>query len=61
VSITLNEYTTIKDIAELIEIFAILKDKAPEDEDVAYLDSHFYARPFRNMPKELKRQTEFMQ
>ena len=61
VSISLNEYTTIQDLAELIEIFAILKDKAPEDEYEAYLDRHFYQRPFRNMPAGLKRSSDYMQ
>lgn len=44
-----------------MEIFAIIKDQAPEDEDVAYLDQHFYAREFRNMPENLRRQSNFMQ
>ena len=61
VGISINEFTTIKDIAELVEIFAIVKDQAPEDEDVAYLDQHFYAREFRNMPENLRRQSNFMQ
>ena len=37
VGISMNEYTTIKDLAELLEIFAILKEIAPEENDEPYL------------------------
>ena len=33
VGISMNEYTTIKDLAELLEIFAIMKEIAPEEND----------------------------
>ena len=41
VGISINEYTTIKDLAELVEIFAILKEIAPEENDEPYLNADF--------------------
>jgi len=61
VGISMNEYTTIKDLAELIEIFAILKEMAPEENDEPYLDANFHdAVSYRGMPPALKRQGEYM-
>lgn len=56
VGISCNEYTTIRDLAELIEIFAILKEVAPEDPDEPFLDSTFCdAENYRGMPESLAR------
>ena len=41
VGISMNESTTIKDLAEIIEIFAIVKEIAPDDSDEPYLDANF--------------------
>ena len=61
VSISINEYTLIKDVAEILEIFAILKEIAPEENDEPYLDTNFYdAENYRGMPASLARQTAFM-
>jgi len=54
VGISMNEYTTIGDLAEIIEIFAILKEIAPEEADEPYLDADFCnADSFRGMPAKL--------
>lgn len=61
VGISMNEYTTIGDLAEIIEIFAIQKEMAPEEDDEPYLDADFCnADSFRGMPEHLSRKTEFM-
>ena len=52
----MNEYTTIQDLAELLEIFAILKEIAPEELDEPYLEPNFHdASSYRGMPASLKR------
>jgi glycine dehydrogenase len=62
VGISMNEYTTIKDLAELLEIFAILKEIAPEENDEPYLDANFCnSNNFRGMPAGLKRTSAFME
>ena len=61
VGISVNEYTTIKDTAELLEIFAILLEQAPEENDEPYLDADFCdSTKYRGLPAEIKRETEFM-
>lgn len=61
VSISMNEYSTIQDLAEIVEIFAILKEVAPEQPDEPYLDASFCdAKNFRNMPANLQRNSSFM-
>ena len=61
VGISMNEYTTIADLAEIIEIFAIQKEVAPEESDESYLDANFYnADSYRGMPSALARQGDFM-
>lgn len=56
VGISMNEYTTIKDLAEVLEIFAILKEIAPEENDEPYLAADFCdAENYRGMPEGLKR------
>ena len=61
VGISVNEYTTIKDTAELLEIFAILLEQAPEENDEPYLDADFCdSNKYRGLPAEIKRETEFM-
>ena len=61
VSISINEYTLIKDVAEILEIFAILKEIAPEENDEPYLDADFCdAENYRGMPAHLARQSDFM-
>jgi len=62
VGISMNEYTTIRDLAELLEIFAILKDVSPEEADEPYLESSFCdADSYRGMPSQLARSGSFMQ
>jgi len=63
VGISMNESTTIKDLAEVLEIFAILKEIAPEENDEPYLAADFCdAENYRGMPEALKRSnTDFMQ
>ena len=62
VSISINEYTLIKDVAEILEIFAILKEIAPEENDEPYLDANFCdAENYRGMPANLSRQSDFME
>lgn len=61
VGISMNETMTIKDLAELLEIFAILKEIAPEENDEPYLPADFCnADSFRGMPQKLARTTKFM-
>jgi len=61
VAISLNEYTTVLDLAEIIEIFAKLKEVAPEDEDEPYLKPDFCdASLFKGMPEGLQRRSNFM-
>lgn len=61
VGISMNEYTTIADLAEIIEIFAIQKEIAPEDADEPFLDANFCdADSYRGMPSSLTRQGDFM-
>lgn len=56
VGISMNENTTIKDVAELLEIFAILKEIAPEENDEPYLEADFCdAANFRGIPDGLSR------
>ena len=61
VGISMNEYTTIKDLAEIIEIFAILKECSPEEADEPYLAADFCsADKYRGMPPALARTSAFM-
>jgi len=61
VGISMNEYTTIGDLAEIIEIFAIQKELAPEEADEPYLDADFCnADSYRGMPADLVRKSEYM-
>ena len=56
VGISMNEYTTIKDLAELLEIFAILREVTPEEADEPYLAPDFCdAESYRGMPAQLAR------
>ena len=56
VGISMNEYTTIKDLAELVEIFAILKEVSPEEADEPYLEPSFCdASQYRGIPAALAR------
>ena len=63
VSISLSEYTSIKDLVELLEIFAILMEVAPEDNDEPFMDPEFCSGDtFRGMPSDLARTANnFMQ
>jgi len=62
VGISCNEYTSIKDLAEIVEIFAILKELAPEDDDEPFLEADFCdAENYRGMPASLKRQSKYME
>mmetsp|Transcript_18784 Transcript_18784/g.23384 ORF Transcript_18784/g.23384 Transcript_18784/m.23384 type:complete len:147 (+) Transcript_18784:1404-1844(+) len=62
VGVSMNEYTTIKDLAELLEIFAILKEVSPEENDEPYLDQDFCdAESFRGIPAALSRSDRFME
>lgn len=59
VGISLNETTTIDDLADLIEIFALLKDKSLDIGN--YLDStRFDGIKYRGIPPDLSRKTDFM-
>lgn len=59
VGITLNETTTIDDLAELIEIFAFTKNRS--DEQGTYLsDDRFENISFKGMPSSIARKTGFM-
>lgn len=61
VGISVSEYTTIKDLVELLEIFADLKEVAPEDNDEPFMDPHFCAGDnFKGMPEDLARTAKFM-
>lgn len=60
VGISLNESTTIDDLATLIEVFAFVKDKTMEIGE--YIDKdRFEDLPFRGIPADLARRTKFMQ
>ena len=62
VGISMNEYTTIKDLAELLEIFAILREVTPEEVDEPYLEPSFCdAKSYRGMPPQLAREGTFME
>jgi len=62
VGISMNEYTTIKDLAELLEIFAILLEVSPEEADEPYLEPSFCdAESYRGIPENLSRTGTFMQ
>jgi glycine dehydrogenase len=59
VSISLNETTTITDLADLIEIFAYLRDLSPKIG--SYLsDTHFEHIDFAGIPADIARRSEFM-
>ena len=59
VGISLNETTSIDDLADLIEIFALLKDKSLDFGN--YLDSTcFDGIKYRGIPSDLSRKTDFM-
>ena len=61
VGISCSDYTTIKDVVELLEIFAILKEIAPEDNDEPFMSPEFCSgENFRGMPLDLTRRTSFM-
>ena len=61
VGLSMNEYTTIGDLAELIEVFAMLKEMAPEEDDEPYLDADFCnADSYRGMPENLSRKSDYM-
>lgn len=60
VSISLNETTTISDLATLIEIFAYLKDKSFEVGDYVNAD-RFEDIKYRGIPADLTRRTPFME
>jgi len=60
VGISLNEATTIDDLATLIEVFALLKDMS--DEFGEYCEKErFEDIKFRGIPADLARRTTFMQ
>ena len=62
VGISMNEYTTIKDLAELLEIFSILKEVSPEEDDEPYLSPDFCdADSYRGIPSSLSRSDSFME
>mmetsp|Transcript_36321 Transcript_36321/g.35197 ORF Transcript_36321/g.35197 Transcript_36321/m.35197 type:complete len:311 (-) Transcript_36321:1224-2156(-) len=59
VSLSFNETTNLSDLDEIIEIFADIKGVEPPE---SLLGGSFYdEKTFVGMPKELKRQTDYMQ
>ena len=60
IGITLNETTTIDDLATLIEVFAYLKDQSLEIGDYCAAD-RFEEIKFRGIPADLASRTDFMQ
>lgn len=60
VGITLNETTTIDDLADVIEIFAFIKNQV--NEEGTYLsEKRFEDIVFKGMPSTIARKTPFMQ
>lgn len=60
VSISMNETTTIDDLATLIEIFAYIKDETTEIGDYLKADS-FEDIVYRGIPADLARKTTYLQ
>lgn len=60
VGVTLNETTTIDDLATLIEVFALLKDMSSEFGEYCDAD-RFEDIKYRGIPADLARRTTFMQ
>jgi glycine dehydrogenase len=59
IGIAFNETTSIVDLDEIIEVFAELKGKSTS---TGFLSQEFYEnRQYKDLPKELKRTSTFMQ
>lgn len=61
ISVSLNETTTITDLADMIEVFAFIKDSTDELELGTYLhEQRFEDIVYRGIPAELNRKSDFM-
>jgi glycine dehydrogenase len=61
ISVSINETTTITDLADLIEVFAHLKGKTDEMGLGSYLqEQRFEDIVYRGLPAELNRKSDFM-
>lgn len=60
VGISMNETVSMMDLDDMIQHFALLRNKIPS-EDVRYLSKdHFYDIKYRHHPENLKRTSKFM-